>query len=811
MPRETLRIICSSSIRDLWADTRYGARLLRRSPVFAIVAVSALSIGVAANITIFSFVDAWLLRPIDADEPQRLLRITGPGADRFSAGASDDEAHISPKDYVQYRDRNQSFSAITASHPGGPMRVRTTGPAQMIPVTPVTGNYFDVLGVKAAFGRTLTPDDGKAGAKEVIVLSDAGWRRFFGANPSVLGTTAFLNGVPHTVVGVLPAWFTGTTAPMVPQIYRPLWEGPDGLRFPFPFGLHLLGRLRPDVTPTQAHADLIRIAAQLTAEDRQRRSIEIYPARSVFPFMVRAVAVVAGVFALIVGSVLLIACDNVAILSMIRSASRSREIAVRLALGASRTRLLMQLLVESVLLCAIAGAIGMTIAYQIGQYATRFYAAVPMPFALTFKPDWRVIAFAVGASAVAVMLCGLAPALKAMKTDLVSTLKGTAIARGVRSSLIVTQMTLTTALLVTSAVLIHSLSASLGIDQGFVSRGVVMTTMSIDGEGYGPDRRTRLVEAVLERLERAPGVGAAAVVENVPLANNAPIRPFRLRSGERTALVYQNRASRGLFNTLGITLLAGRDFAASDNAAPASVGIVNETLARTFWPGQSAIGKYLQGDGGTLIEVVGLARDSKYDSLEEPAKPFLYRPVAVAPSNQPTFLVTPAGDPSRILTLVRDAITALDPDLVAYNVMLLDDRLTLGMVINRAAAAVSGSLGFLALVLGAIGIYGTMSFLVQQRRREIGIRLALGASRTAVMTLVARQGLIWSVSGICAGLGLGALAAFGLSRVVRGVEVADVPAFLVVMAGLIATAYLACHVPARRASRLDPIATLRDE
>lgn len=803
-----MKKLCSSSIGGLWSDVRYGARLLRRSPAFALVAISALSIGVAANVTIFSFVNAWL-RPMDAAEPHRLLRITGPGGDRFSAAASDDAAHISPRDYAQYRNRNQSFSDIAASHPGGPTRVRITGPAQMIPVTPVTGNYFDVLGVKAAFGRTLTLDDARTGAKAVIVLSDAGWRRFFAADPHVIGTTPFLNGVPHTVVGVMPAWFTGTTAPTVPQIYRTFDEGPDGVRFPW--GLHLLGRLRPGVSQSQAHADLTRIASQLTSEDRQRRSIELYPARNVFPFMLRAIAVLASVFVLIVGSVLLIACENVAILSTIRSASRSREIAVRLALGASRPRLLMQLLTESALLCTIAGVAGMMIAYQIAQYATRFYAPVPMSIALTFKLDWRVIAFAVAASTAALMLCGLMPALKAMKTDLVSSLRGTVLASGVRSSLIVTQMMLTTALLITAVVLVHSLSSSIGADQGFVSRNVVMTTTLIDGDVYRPERRLQLVETLLERIEQAPGVAAAAMIENVPLANNAPIRPVRLRSGERNALVYQNRASRGLFNTLGITLLAGRDFAVSDNTAPASVGIVNETLARTLWPGESALGKYLLGDEGTLIEVIGLVRDSKYDSIDESAKPFLYRPAALAVSTTPTFLLKPAGDPGSIVTLVRDRLTALDPDLVAYNVMTLDDRLTLGLMVNRAAAAASGGLGLLALALGAIGIYGTMSFLVQQRRREIGIRLALGATRASVMRLVTRQGLIWSLAGMAAGIGLGGVAAFGLSRVVRGVQVFDAPAFLMITVALTATVYLACYAPARRASRVDPIATLRDE
>ena len=328
-------------LSECWRDLRYGLRQLRRSPGYTLLAVSALAIGVGANVAIFTFVSGLVLRPLDAEEPSRLVRVSGPGLDSLAAGANDHEAHILPADYIQYRDRNQTFSGLAASQPGGPTSVRWDGPAEMIPVARVTGNYFQMLGVSAALGRTLLPGDAADGAPEAVVLSDAGWRRYFRADPSVVGATVVLDRVPRVVVGVLPAQFTGTYAPMVPQIYRPILERAGQLAFDT--RLQLLGRLKPVVSAGQARADLMRIAARLTADDGQRRVIEVAAARSIVPFILRGVLVVAALFGLIVGSVLLLTCNNIAILTTIRSVARSREIAVRLALGASRWRIVVQL------------------------------------------------------------------------------------------------------------------------------------------------------------------------------------------------------------------------------------------------------------------------------------------------------------------------------------------------------------------------------------------------------------------------------------------------------------------------------------
>lgn len=741
---------------DCWRDLRYGLRQLRRSPAYTVLAVSALAIGIGANVTIFSFVSSQLLRPIEAEDPSRLVRVAGPGFDTLAAGSIDHEAHLTPADYIQYRDRNQTFSELAASNPGGPTSVRWEGPAEMIPVLRVTGNYFPMLGVRAALGRTLLPGDAAAGAREAIVLSDAGWRRYFRADPNVMGATVVLDGTPHVVVGVLPAEFTGTYGPMVPQIYRPFVE--RGGQLVVDFSLQLLGRLKPAASIEQAQADLTRVAAQLTAGDHRRRPIEVSRASSVIPFVARGLLVVSVLFGLIVGSVLLLTCNNIAILTTIRSVARSREIAVRLALGASRSRIVVQFVIETALVCAAAGVAGTYIALETARFATQFYAPVSMPFALTFKPDWRVMVFAGLVSGLALFLCGLVPALKVMKTDLTNALKQQTVPAGVQASLVVTQMALSTMLLVSAAVLANSAVRSANEPRGFQSRGVAMSTIALERSEYPRERRLALIETLLERVWKSPGVAVAAVVANIPAANNAPMRPLNVRGGDgRFSQVQLNLISPGLFETLGVPLLAGRDFAFADDRAPESMGIVNETLARTFFAGRSPVGEYLQIDQGPLIQIVGLARDSEYVPGGEPVKPFLYRPIAVNPVPTPTFLMKAAGDPSAIVTLVRRELAELDPDLVAYNVM------------------------------------------------------ALGASSAQVGSLFARQGMLWALKGTAVGVGLAGPASLALSRVVRGVVPGDPLAFIGVSLTLLGVAYLACAVPARRASRIGPMTALRED
>jgi predicted permease len=493
--------------------------------------------------------------------------------------------------------------------------------------------------------------------------------------------------------------------------------------------------------------------------------------------MYRALAMGAVIFGLIVLVVLLITCDNVAVLTAIRAAARSPEIGVRLALGASRARIVFQLVVELGLVCAAAGIVGMYLAFVTARFATQFYLPVPMPFALTFKPDWRVFAFAILASSAATMLCGLVPALKTLNTDLVAIVKGTGLKPRMQSGLVTAQVTLSTALLIAAAVLAHSVIGNVSRPRSFTSDGVVMTTMALPESTYPPERRFALLRTLLDTVEQPAGVSAASIVLNVPVANNAATTPVEARANGRVARAQVNVASRGLFRTLSVPMLAGRDFLPSDDANPEAVVIVNESLARAFWSDGNPVGESLVLGSGTTVRVIGLVRDIETEPSTRRVLPMLYRPLAYEPPRTPTVLFKVPTSAATLVPLVRLRLSQLDPDIGAYNVMWLDERLDLGLVLNRVAAIAGGVLGLLALALGAFGIYGTIASVVQQRRREIGIRLALGASRLQVVQLIAIAGMRSSIAGVACGVALGALATFGLSRVVHVVAAVDLPAF----------------------------------
>jgi predicted permease len=810
-------------IEHLSRDTRHGVRQLARTPAFTLFAVTALSLGIGAAITIFGFVSALIFRPVDADEPGRLVRVFGEGSTR-PANIANSEAYIPLEDYFEYRDRNQTFSSLAAQYVGAPASVRTAeGPARMIPVTPVSANYFSTVGVPAAMGRTFAPDDLQERA-DVIVLSDAGWRRFFNADPAIIGKVAVVDGIPRTIIGVTPAWFSGTALPVVPQIYMSAIErsapGSSVSRAisslvccgENDFRVWMIGRLKPGVTHEQVLADLRRVATQLTATDRRVRSIEVHPATALMPPLFTPVYVVGGLFAVIVGVVFLIACDNIAVLYVVRSAARRREVGIRIALGARPSRLVLQFLIETLLLCAAAGVGAVTIAYAGARYLTQLYAPVPMPFALQFTFDWRVALFGVGLSSSATLLCGLAPALQAVKTDVLSSLHSLAASAktAVRPGLIVTQVTLSTALLVAAVALAHSLTIPVAPNSGLISDGVVLSTINLPPSQTTFEQRAEVLERLLGRLEGAPGIGAVTVVDNIPVANSAPLSSENVRVDGRLQRVFTSGVSRGLFETLKIPLLAGRDFTALDGARARSVGIVNQTLARLLALGGSPVGRQIQSADGTFIEVIGVAADSQYSAQREPMA-FLYRPIALRPPAVATFMMRTSGDAAAVFAVVRSRIAEINPDLVPYNLITFNERLGLALIANRAAAALSGSLGVLVLLLGSVGIFGTMALVVQQRTRELGLRSALGASPRQLLAMVMRQGLSWTGPGLVLGIAAGVAATFGLSRVLRGIAIVD-PYALVITPLLLATmAALACLIPGRRAARIDPLTALKEE
>ena len=773
-------------------DLRHAVRFLLKSKGFALVAVAALAVGIGANVTLFGFVSSLVLRPMDAVEPERLVRADS-GGEGFMT-------FLTYGEYVEYRTRNQSLSELAIFYPGWMAAVRADGPAEMIAVTPVSGNYFATLGVTAALGRAIAPEDDEPGAPRVVVLSDAGFRRHFGADKGVLGRTITIDGEPFTIVGVLPPSFPGTAFPNIPQIYAPfharaVTESSRG---------YLIGRLRPGVTREEAQADLSRIAAQRTKEEGERRSIRVHPATRAFPQFVQMMTGVGALFFVVAAAVLWNACSNIAVLLLARGWTRRREIGIRLALGASRPRLVRQLLVESLLLASAGGLGAIGLALFIARWLTQLYLPVPMPIALLFDFDWRVVVFTGGAVIAATLLFGLGPALQSLRADVVSSIKQRTEEFQARGSLVVTQVALSTALLSTAGLLVRSLVAP--PERGFDTDGVLMATVRLGGPDVG------FFEEVLDRLEKAQGVISAAVAESVDMTSTGSLAPVEVRSetAAEDQTVYTNGVSRGYFRTLGIPLLGGRDFEARDDLDSPAIGIVNETLARRFWPGRSALGRRLALTDGTTIEAVGLAPDIKHESLEEKPAPLLYLPLTQRPVSTATFLIKTTLGPRATAALVRERVAAVEPNLVVYNLQPLEERFGLALLANRALAWVSGVLGLLGLTLGAIGTYGIVSFLMEQRRREIGIRIALGATPSGVVGMTTRRGMLWTGTGIVLGVAASLVVARLLQAYLNGIDGID-PIPLAAAAFLLAaTGYAACLVPARRASRTDPMAALRE-
>jgi len=773
-------------------DLRHAVRFLSRAKGFALVAVTALAVGIGANVTLFGFVSSLLLRPMDAVEPERIIR--------GDSGGEGLMTFLTYGEYVEYRDRNRSLVELAIFYPGWMAAVSAGGPAEMIAVTPVSGNYFETLGVEARIGRRIAPEDDVPGAPRVVVLSDAGFRRNFGADEDVLGRTLTIDGVAYAIVGVLPSSFPGTAFPNIPQIYAPfhargVTESSRGF---------LIGRLRPDVTREEAQADLSRIAAQRTTEEGERRSVRVHPATRAFPQFVEVMTGFGALFFVVAASVLWIACSNIAILLLARSWTRRREIGIRLALGASRLQLLRQLLVESLLLAGAGGLGALGLALLISRWLTQVYLPVPMPIALLFDFDWRVVLFTAGTVVAATLLFGLGPALRSVRADVVSSInQGTARFQA-RGSLVVTQVALSTALLAAAGVLVRSLMTP--PERGIDTDGVLIATVRL------PQPDIRFFGEVLDRLADARGVISAAAAEHIALSRSGPLAPVEARSetADENETVYTSLVSGGYFRTLGIALLSGRDFDARYDLDSPAAGIINETLASRFWPGENALGRRLVLTDGTVIDVVGIAPDIKQESLEEEPAPLLYLPLTRRPVSTATFLIKTTLGPRAAAELIRERVAEIEPKLVVYNLQTLEERVGLSLLANRALAWVSGVLGLLGVSLGAMGTYGIVSFLVEQRRREIGLRIALGATPSQVVKMTTRLGMVWTSTGVVLGAAGGLVAARILQAHLNGIDESDPIPLAAAVFLLAGTGYAACLVPARRASRTDPMEALRE-
>jgi putative ABC transport system permease protein len=811
-------------IRDLWQDIRFGLRMLRKSPGFTLVAVLSLTLGIGANTAIFSLINTALLRPLPISKPEQLVALN-------NASENHSFPTFSYPNYKDFRDRSEAFSGLIG-YCYAPLSLSHDGINERLWGYEVTGNYFDVLGVNAALGRLISPDDDQApGASPVAVVSYTCWQQRFGGESGIVGRDVIVNGRSYTIIGVAPRGFYGTEIISAPDMWFPvamqaqLEIGRNWLDERAVENLFVQGRLKPGVSTAQAQSALNELALQLEREYpdvNQDKRVVLSPPGLIGNAFRGPVLGFTGLLMVVVGLVLLLACTNLANLLLARAADRRREIAVRLSLGASRARLVRQLLTESLLLSCGGGVLGLLLASRLVELAVAFKLPIDIPVAINLQMDYRVFIFTCLISLATGMLFGLLPAWQATKTDLASGLKDEFSFGGYRrswlkNSLIVFQIALSLVLLIGGGLMMRALKRAQTIELGFTPERAAEVSFDLRLQGYDDARGREFQKRLLERVRALPGV------QFVGLADVAPVdlhfsrdRVFlEGQTPQRLANVpgaMVNRATPGYFQAMDTRLVRGRDFTEQDDDKAARVVIINETFARRFFPGEDPIGKAfrLGSPESPQRQIIGVVRDGKYAGLNEDPKPFVSRPLWQSYSGATTVIVRTAADPEKLIGLVRNEVQQLDPNLPITTRTLIE-RMSLPLLPARVAASVLGGFGLLALALAAIGIYGVMSYAVSKRTHEIGIRMALGAQKADVLKLVIGQGLTLILVGIT----IGVVAALTLTRSMKsllfGVSATDPLTYAGIALLLAGVALLACYLPARRASRVDPMVALRCE
>ena len=827
--------------RDMWGwnwlenlvqDVPYGLRMLAKNPGFTAVAVLSLGLGIGANTTIFSFVSALLFQPPSVAAPDRLLEVwnqnqKGSGLEHY--------VPLAYPDYVYYRDHNQVFSGL-AAFDGDPRLTSWSraGQGERAQCGLVSGNFFDVLGIKAAIGRTFLPEEDIHGANPAIILSHRFWQQRLGADPGVLGKTFNINGMNFTAVGVAPAGFHGVLVGIQPDFWAPvamtsaITHDLNLLTNRESYWLFGIGRLKEGISQSQAHADLRVISRHLQQafpESNKEMEAITFPVNLVPSPFRGYVAAFTGLLMAVVGLVLLIACANAANLLLAQATSRQREMATRAALGAGRGRLIRQMLVESTLVAFLGGCVAFLLA---SWCAPALLALKPpsLPIKVDVPLDWRVLAFTLGVSLATGIIFGVAPASRSAKTDVASALKDESSIGGyrksrLRSALVVAQVAVCSVLLISAGLCVRSLLNARSIDPGFDTRHVLMAELDPGSLGYSEAKGRAFYQQLLERAEALPGVTSAS------LAGYLPLTTVQLMTGagpegqlvppEGLPGIDANEVGPRYFQTMGIALLRGREFNEQDRPGSPPVAIINEAAAERFWPGQDPIGRRLllqAGNGAEsrqAVEVVGLVRTGKYRTLSEEPRPFLYRPILQNYHSRFTMVVRAAGDPHSLLPVVRREIQALDPTVVPFDLATMKEYMAFPLFPARTTGVLLAAFGFLALVLSVAGLYGVMAYAVSQRKHEIGVRMALGAAQADVMKLVIGQGMALTLIGIGIGLVGGFAATRALASLLYGIASTDFPTFATVSLVLAGVALLACYLPARRATNVDPMVALRYE
>ncbi|HJQ33856.1 MAG TPA: ABC transporter permease [Pyrinomonadaceae bacterium] len=809
-----------------WQDVKYAARVLRKSPGFTAVALLAVALGVGANTAIFSVVNAVLLKPLNYKDAGELVLIN------HNYPKLDLKASVSAPGYAYYRDNAKSFSNVAAGT-GWAVNLTGEGEPERLQGIAVTPNMFQTLGIEPAQGRTFTPEEGQPGANKAVVLADNFWRRRFGGVP-VVGKNVMLNGEPYTVVGVMPPGFQfgREWAGQAPDIYGPLGFTPQQLDPNTGLtneNLGVVARLKPGVKAEQAQAELSSMAADLRrqympgADESNWGLLLTRFDEFVVGGIRKALLVLLGAVAF----VLLIACANVANLMLARAAVRQKEIAVRSALGASRWRVARQLLTESVLLSVTGGAGGLLLAMW-GVDLLLKLDDTQIPRAAEVGLDSNVLLFTLGISILTGVIFGLAPAFQTSNVNLHDTLKEggrsgrSALSGSVRNVLVAVEIAFAVVLLVGAGLLIRSFMRLQQVDPGFQPRGVLAMLVSLPPNKYSDQaRRATFDRQLLEQLRALPGVKSAATNTSLPMSGWNQSGSFRIEG--RTVAPNESAPhgarwmpSEDYFQTMGIPLIKGRYFDARDTADAPGVAVIDETLARKYWPDEDPVGKRITFEGGQQQprwrEVVGVVAHVRNEGLEGESRGQYYVPYAQRANNTDVFVVLRTdGDPSSLAPAVRGAIASVDRDLPVYRVTTMEKMVSDSLSQRRFSMFLFGVFAALALALAVVGLYGVMSYGVAQRTHEIGLRMALGAQRGDVLRMVVGQGMLV----VAVGLGVGLVAAFGLTRVMSsllfGVSSADPLTYAGIAVLLAAVALLASYIPARRATKVDPMVALRYE